>query len=51
MRREAGDELGVEHLENAIAPGMNAVTAHTKWRDALVCRRELSTIRNFDLRR
>ena len=49
MRREAGNELDVEHLENTIAPGINAVAAHTKRHGALVCRRELSTVRNFDL--
>ena len=50
MRREAGDELGIEHLDNAIAPGVDAMAAHTKRHDTLVRRCMLNAIGNLDLR-
>ena len=51
MRREAGDEVGIKHFDNAIAPGVDTVAAHTKRHDTLVCRRMLNAIGNLDLRR
>ena len=51
MRREAGDELGVQEFDRATTPGILAVAAHTKRHGALVRRRVLNAVRDLDLRR
>ena len=51
MRREAGDELGVQEFDRAITPGILAVAAHTKRHGALVRRCVLNAVRDLDLRR
>ena len=51
MRREAGDELGVQEFDRAITPGTLAVAAHTKRHGTLVRRRVLNAVRGLDLRR